>query len=484
MSLLDRLVASGKTRLHIGGEWVPAGDASTFPVVDPATEETIAEVSNGSEGDMASAIGAAHDAFPAWAEAAPRVRGEILRRVFELLTEREDELAELITRENGKALSDSLGEMRYGAEFFRWFSEEAVRNRGEVYRSPSGDKRIFVVNQPVGVSLLVTPWNFPIAMGTRKVAPALAAGCSVVLKPASDTPLAALALADVFAEAGCPPGVINVVPARRSGPVVAAAVADSRVRKLSFTGSTEVGKTLLGLAARRVLNVSMELGGNAPFLVLGDADLDAAVTGAMQAKMRNAGEACTAANRFYVAAEVADEFADRLAAAMGSLRVGSGMEPGVDVGPLINAPTRDKVAALVAEAADGGTVLTGGTAPKGRGYFYLPTVIKDVARDAGILTTEIFGPVAPIVRVDDLDDAIAQANDTDTGLVAYLYTRDERAGLKVAERLDTGMVGLNRGLISDPSAPFGGVKESGLGREGSHHGIHEFLEPKYIGTNW
>jgi len=484
MTLLDRLVASGKTALHIGGEWVPAADGGTFPVFDPATEEPIAAVANGSEIDVVSAIGAAHDAFPAWSEAAPRVRGEILRRVFELLVERERDFAELITRENGKALSDSLGEMRYGAEFFRWFSEEAVRNRGEVYRSPAGDKRIFVVNQPVGVSLLVTPWNFPIAMGTRKIAPALAAGCTVVLKPASDTPLAALALADVFVEAGCPPGVVNVVPARRSGPVVAAAVSDPRVRKLSFTGSTEVGKTLLGLAAKRVLNVSMELGGNAPFLVLADADLDAAVAGAMQAKMRNAGEACTAANRFYVAAPVVDEFADRLSAAMAALRVGPGMEPGVDVGPLINADTRDKVAALVGEAADGATVLTGGSAPPGKGYFYSPTVIKDVARGAGILTTEIFGPVAPIVRFDDVEDAITQANDTETGLVAYLYTGDERTGLKVAERLDTGMVGLNRGLISDPSAPFGGVKESGLGREGSHHGIHEFLEPKYVGTNW
>ena len=484
MTLLDRLVASGKTALYIGGEWLPASDGGTFPGFDPATEEPIAQVANGSESDIARAIGAAHDAFPEWAEAAPRIRGEVLRRVFELLIERERDFAELITRENGKALADSVAEMRYGAEFFRWFSEEAVRNRGEVYRSPAGDKRVFVVNQPVGVSLLVTPWNFPIAMGTRKIAPALAAGCTLVLKPASDTPLAALALAEVCAEAGCPPGVVNVVPSRRSGPVVAAAVADPRVRKLSFTGSIEVGKTLLGLAARRVLNVSMELGGNAPFLVLRDADLDAAVAGAMQAKMRNAGEACTAANRFYVADPIADEFAERLSQSMGALRVGPGMEPGVDVGPLINATTRDKVAALVEDAADGGTVVTGGKAPSRKGYFYLPTVIKDVTRGAAILTTEIFGPVAPIVRFHDLDDAIAQANDTKTGLVSYLYTRDERQGLKVAERLETGMVGLNRGLISDPAAPFGGVKESGLGREGSHHGMREFLEPKYVATNW
>lgn len=482
MNLLDSLNSQGKTALHINGEWRTAADGATFPVLDPATEETIAEVANGTEADALAAVDAAQTAFGPWAETAPRVRGELLRRVFQLIIERERDFAELITRENGKALSDSLAEVRYGAEFFRWFSEEAVRNRGEVYRSPAGDKRVFVIDQPVGVSLLVTPWNFPIAMGTRKIGPALAAGCTVVLKPASDTPLTALALADLFVEAGCPPGVVNVVPARRSGPVVAAAIADPRVRKLSFTGSTEVGKTLLRLAAERVLNVSMELGGNAPFLVLADADLDAAVIGAMQAKMRNAGEACTAANRFYVAAPVADEFADRLSAAMGALRVGPGMEPGVDVGPLINADTRDKVAALVEEA--GGTVTTGGRAPDRKGFYYLPTVIKDVARGAGILTTEIFGPVAPIVRFDDVDDAIAQANDSELGLVSYLYTRDERVGLKVAERLDTGMVGLNRGLVSDPAAPFGGVKESGLGREGSHHGMREFLEPKYIGTNW
>jgi succinate-semialdehyde dehydrogenase/glutarate-semialdehyde dehydrogenase len=484
MTLLDRMLADHKTRLYVGGEWRSAADGGVIAVRDPATEDVVAEVAAATAADGVAAVAAAHDAFPAWAETPPRVRGEILRRTFELLSDREKEFAELIVTENGKAFPDAIGEMRYGAEFFRWFSEEAVRNRGEMYRSPAGDKRIFVIDQPVGVSVLITPWNFPIAMGTRKIAPALASGCTVVLKPASDTPLAALALADLFAEAGCPPGVINVVPSRRSGPVVGAMLADHRVRKLSFTGSTETGRTLLEAAAARVLNVSMELGGNAPFLVLADADLDAAVAGAMQAKMRNAGEACTAANRFYVAAPVADEFADRLAQAMGALRVGPGMAPGVDVGPLINATTRDKVAALVEDAADGGTVVTGGKAPQGKGYFYLPTVIKDVARGAAILTTEIFGPVAPIVRFHDLDDAIAQANDTNTGLVSYLYTRDERQGLKVAERLETGMVGLNRGLISDPAAPFGGVKESGLGREGSHHGMREFLEPKYVATNW
>ena len=484
MALLDELVRDHKTQLHIGGDWRPASDGGTFPVHDPATEEVIAEVSSATEADAIAAVAAAQDSFAAWADTAPRVRAEILRKAFDLIMDREKDFAELIVRENGKAFPDAVGEVRYGAEFFRWFSEEAVRNRGELYRSPAGDKRVIVINQPIGVSLLVTPWNFPIAMGTRKIGPALAAGCSVVLKPASDTPLVALALADVLAEAGCPAGVVNVVPARRSGAVVAAMMADSRVRKLSFTGSTEVGRTLLAAAAPRVLNTSMELGGNAPFLVLADADITAAVTGAVQAKMRNAGEACTAANRFYVAAPVADEFASRLSKAMESLTVGPGMQPGVEVGPLINAESRDKVARLVEEAADSGTVTTGGKAPDRKGYFYLPTVIKDVARGAGILDTEIFGPVAPIVRFDDLDDAIDQANDTDLGLIAYVYSGDERTGMAVAERLESGMVALNRGLISDPATPFGGVKESGLGREGSHHGMHEFLEPKYIGTNW
>jgi succinate-semialdehyde dehydrogenase/glutarate-semialdehyde dehydrogenase len=484
MTLLDRLVADHENGLLIGGTWRPASDGGVLEVRDPATEDVIAEVAAATIEDGTAAVAAAHDAFPAWAETPPRTRGEILRRTFDMMMDREKDFAELIVAENGKAFADAIGELRYGGEFFRWFSEEAVRNRGEVYRSPSGDKRVFVINQPIGVALLVTPWNFPIAMATRKLAPALAAGCTVVLKPASDTPLSALAMADLFEEAGCPPGVVNVVPAASSGHMVSAMMADSRVRKLSFTGSTEVGKLLLAEAATRVLSTSMELGGNAPFLVLADADLDSAVVGAMQAKMRNAGEACTAANRFYVEAPIADEFADRMSAAMEALKVGSGMEQGVDVGPLINASTRDKVAELVEQAASSGTITTGGSAPKRRGYFYLPTVIKDVARGAGILTTEIFGPVAPIVRFDDLDEAIEQANDTETGLVSYVYTGDEHRGMGIAERLETGMVGLNRGLVSDPSAPFGGIKESGLGREGSHHGMHEFLEPKYIGANW
>ncbi|HSM02015.1 MAG TPA: NAD-dependent succinate-semialdehyde dehydrogenase [Acidimicrobiia bacterium] len=484
MSLLERLLADTKTRLFIGGEWREASDGSRFTVDDPATEEVLAEVASGTPDDAIDAVAAAHEAFGPWASKAPRDRGEILRNAFEKILDREKDFAELIVRENGKAFSDALGEVRYAAEFFRWFSEEAVRNRGEVYRSPAGDKRVFVLYQPIGVSLLVTPWNFPLAMGTRKIGPALAAGCTVVLKPASDTPLVALALADLLEEAGCPPGVVNVIPSRSSSAVVNAAMADSRVRKLSFTGSTEVGRILLAEAAKRVLSVSMELGGNAPFLVLPDADLDSAVEGAIQAKMRNAGEACTAANRFYVHAQVADEFTDRLTSAMERLTIGAGMEKGVDVGPLINADAREKVASLVEEAAEEGAITTGGMAPDRKGYFYLPTVIKDVARSAGILATEIFGPVAPIVRFDDLDDAIQQANDTDLGLISYVYTGDERIGMSVAERLEAGMVGLNRGLISDPATPFGGVKQSGLGREGSHHGMQEFLETKYVGADW
>ncbi|MEX1208082.1 MAG: NAD-dependent succinate-semialdehyde dehydrogenase [Acidimicrobiia bacterium] len=484
MNLVGRLVADGKTGLYIGGEWRQGSTGGTIDVRDPASEEIVASVASASSEDALAAVGAAHDAFEDWADRAPRDRGEILRKAFELLLDREKEFAELIVTENGKAFPDAIGEVRYGAEFFRWFSEEAVRNRGEMYRAPAGDKRVFVVYQPIGVSLLVTPWNFPMAMGTRKIGPALAAGCPVVLKPASDTPLTALALADLLAEAGCPPGVVNVIPSSSSSAVVNTAMADSRVRKLSFTGSTEVGRVLLGEAAKRVLSVSMELGGNAPFLVLADADLDAAVTGAVQAKMRNAGEACTAANRFYVHSTVADEFAARLSAAMESMQVGGGMERGTEVGPLINASARDKVAELVDEAAMEGSVLTGGKAPDRKGYFYLPTVIKDVARSAGILATEIFGPVAPIVRFDDIDDAVEQANGTELGLISYVFTGDERVGLSIAERLEAGMVALNRGLISDPATPFGGVKESGLGREGSHHGMQEFLETKYIGANW
>jgi succinate-semialdehyde dehydrogenase/glutarate-semialdehyde dehydrogenase len=485
MSLLDRLVKEDKTGLYVGGEWHPGSDGRVIEVRDPATEEVIAEVSSGSAEDGVAAVAAAADAAAQWEATAPRSRGEILRRAFDLIIERTDDFAELITRENGKTLADARGEVGYGAEFFRWFSEEAVRNVGEVYQSPSGDKRILVLNQPVGISLLVTPWNFPLSMGTRKIGPALAAGCTVVLKPASDTPLIALALADVLEEAGVPPGVVNVVPADRSSAVVGAMLGDRRVRKLSFTGSTETGRVLLAAASQRVIKTSMELGGNAPFLVFADADLDAAVEGAMLAKMRNAGEACTAANRFYVEAPIAAEFSSRLTAAMKGLTMGPGMEPGVDVGPLINSPTQTKVAELVTEAVEGDAdVLTGGSMPDGKGYFYAPTVLAGVAPDAPILRTEIFGPVAPIVAFDDTDDVIAQANDTEYGLISYVYSGDERRAMAVAESLEAGMVAVNRGLISDPAAPFGGVKQSGLGREGAHHGLMEFLEPKYIGSSW
>ena len=485
MTLLDRLAAEGKTGLYVGGEWRAGSDGRHIEVRDPATEQIIAEVASGAEKDGIAAVAAAYDAGGAWQAVAPRAKSEVLRRAFDLMLDREKELAELISRENGKALNDAVGEVRYAAEFFRWFSEEAVRNRGEWYRAPGGDKQVFVTNQPVGVALLVTPWNFPLSMGTRKIGPALAAGCTVVLKPASDTPLIALALADLLEEAGVPPGVVNVVPADRSSAVVNAMLADRRVRKLSFTGSTEVGRLLLAEASKRVLNTSMELGGNAPFLVLPDADIEAAVEGAMLAKMRNAGEACTAANRFYVHSAVADDFAARLTDGMSAMRLGGGLEEGVDVGPLINAPTRAKVAELVDQAREADArVLTGGNAPDRPGYFYLPTVLTDVARDAGILATEIFGPVAPIVKFDDVDDAVDQANDTEMGLISYVYAGDVRAGMQIAERLEAGMVAVNRGLISDPAAPFGGVKQSGLGREGSYHGLHEFLEPKYIGATW
>jgi succinate-semialdehyde dehydrogenase/glutarate-semialdehyde dehydrogenase len=484
MTLLDRLTAEGKNRLYIGGAWRDASDGRTIDVLDPASEEHLASVASGSPDDMVDAVAAAHEAGPAWAATPPRHKANVLRRAFDLMLEREKEFAELITLENGKTLADSLGEVRYGAEFLRWFSEEAVRIRGDVYDAPAGDKRIFTIHQPVGVSLLVTPWNFPLSMGTRKIGPALAAGCSVVLKPASDTPLIALALADLFEEAGVPAGVVNVVPADRSSATVNAALADDRVRKLSFTGSTEVGRVLLEAASHRVLRTSMELGGNAPFLVLADADVDKAVEGALLAKMRNAGEACTAANRFYVHDAVADEFADKLSAGMSRMRLGGGLEEGTDVGPLINASTRDKVAELVGEAADEGTIVTGGGAPDRKGFFYLPTVIKDVARSAGILATEIFGPVAPIVRWDDLDDAVDQANDTDLGLISYVFSGDTKVAMQVAERLEAGMVAVNRGLISDPAAPFGGWKQSGIGREGSYQGLHEYLEEKYIGVDW
>ena len=473
------------TELYIGGEWRGSEDGSRFDVTDPATGAVLASVANGTVADGIAAVAAAHAAAPAWAATAPRQRGEILRKAFELMTERSEEIARLMVAENGKALPDARGEVAYAAEFFRWFSEEAVRLNGSISTAPSGSNRILVIHQPVGVSVLVTPWNFPAAMATRKIGPALAAGCTVILKPASETPLTALYLAKLLAEAGVPDGVVNVVPTTRSGPVVNAMLHDPRVRKLSFTGSTEVGRILLAQAADTIVNCSMELGGNAPFVVFADADLDAAVAGAMIAKMRNAGEACTAANRFYVEAPVADEFARRLAEAMSALRVGPGLEEGVQVGPLVNAATRDKVDSLVrATVAAGAQVLTGGEPNPGPGYFYPPTVLANVPHDAPCLTEEIFGPVAPVVAFETEEEAIRLANQTEYGLVSYVYTKDLARALRVAEAIESGMVGINRGLVSDPAAPFGGMKQSGIGREGGHEGLLEFTESKYIAVDW
>src|SRR6266496_1660765 len=469
------------TNLFIDGRWVPASSGARFGVADPATGEQIASVADAEVADGLAAVRAAAAAGPGWAATAPRARGETLRRVFELMVERSDELAVLMTRENGKALRDARGAVTYAAEFFRWYAEEAVRATGEVMTAPSGANRILVVHQPVGVCVLVTPWNFPAAMATRKIGPALAAGCTVVLKPARDTPLTALAIVEIMDEAGVPAGVVNAVPTLRSGPVVSAMLHDPRVRKLSFTGSTEVGQVLLREAADRVVNTSMELGGNAPFLVFADADLDAAVDGAMVAKMRNGGEACTAANRFYVEAPVAAEFSRRLAERMGALRVGPGVEPDTELGPLINAAAVDKVDSLVQSAlGEGATAAVGGHRPARPGFFYQPTVLTGVPPTAAILREEIFGPVAPVVAFQTEDEAVRLANDTDFGLVSYIYTGDLARGLRVSEALEAGMVGLNRGLVSDPAAPFGGVKQSGLGREGGHHGLLDFLEPKYF----
>jgi succinate-semialdehyde dehydrogenase / glutarate-semialdehyde dehydrogenase len=471
--------------LFIGGHSVPAADGGRFDVIDPATGDVLRTVANGTVEDAIAAVDAADAAAPAWAATAPRARGEILRRAYQLMTERADELARLISQENGKALPDALGEVLYAAEFFRWYSEEAVRIPGTLATSPSGANKILVQYRPVGVCVLVTPWNFPAAMATRKIGPALAAGCTMVLKPASDTPLTALALAGLLAEAGVPDGVVNVLPARRSGAVVSAMLHDDRVRKLSFTGSTEVGRVLLREAADRVVNVSMELGGNAPFLVFADADLDAAIEGAMIAKMRNAGEACTSANRIYAQAPVAAEFARRLADRMSALTVGPGTADGVQVGPLVNREAVDKVDQLVRDAvAKGATVVTGGGRPDRDGCFYEPTVLTEVPPGAELLREEIFGPVAPVVSFDTEDEAIRLANDTEYGLVAYLYTGDLARGLRVSERLEAGMVGLNRGLVSDPAAPFGGVKQSGIGREGGHEGILDYLEATYVAVSW
>ena len=478
-------MADTPTDLFLGGKWVPASSGGRFDVYDPSTGEVIAAVADGTVEDAIAAVDAADAAAAGWAATAPRARAEILRSAFELMTARKDELVRLISLENGKALTDAAGEVAYAAEFFRWYSEEAVRAEGTVMTAPSGANRILVVQQPVGIAVLVTPWNFPAAMATRKIGPALAAGCTCILKPASDTPLTALAMAAILAEAGVPDGVVNVLPSRSSGKVVSAMLHDPRVRKVSFTGSTEVGRVLLAEAADQVVNTSMELGGNAPFLVFADADLDAALDGAMVAKMRNAGEACTAANRFYVEASVAPEFSRRLAERMAALRVGPGVDEQTQVGPLVNEDAVAKVDELVTAAvADGAAAITGGTRPDGTGWYYPPTVLSDVRPASAILREEIFGPVAPIVTFTDEAEAIRLANDTEFGLVAYLYTGDLARGLRVSEALEAGMIGLNRGLVSDPAAPFGGVKQSGIGREGGHEGMLDYLESKYIAVSW
>jgi succinate-semialdehyde dehydrogenase/glutarate-semialdehyde dehydrogenase len=480
-----RDAGTAPTDLFIDGAWRAAADTARFEVHEPATGAVLATVADASVDDGLAALAAAHTAQPGWAAQAPRRRSDILRRAYELMIERADALAELIVRENGKPIAEARGEIVYAAEFLRWFSEEAVRLDGRLATAPSGTNRMVVVHQPIGVALLITPWNFPAAMATRKIGPALAAGCSVVLKPASATPLTALAVGAILAEAGVAPGVVNVVPTTRHIELVAALLRDSRLRKLSFTGSTEVGRKLLAQAAERVVKCSMELGGNAPFIVFADADLDAAIEGALIAKLRHNGEACTAANRFYVEQSVAAEFTRRLSAAMGSLKMGNGLDPEVRIGPLVDAATRDKVARLVDAAIGAGAhVQTGGTRPAGPGFFYPATVLDRVAPDSPILAEEIFGPVAPIVTFTDTDEVIRLANATEFGLVAYVYTRDLARGLRVAEALEAGMVGLNRGIVSDPAAPFGGVKQSGIGREGGHEGLLEYTETKYIAVAW
>jgi succinate-semialdehyde dehydrogenase/glutarate-semialdehyde dehydrogenase len=476
-----RVLEAVPTGLLIDGTWRPAASGRTLPVEDPATGKTLIEVADGDATDALSALDAAHRAQPAWAATPPRERGEILRRAFEALTANAGDLALLMTLEMGKPVAESRTEITYAAEFFRWFSEEAVRIAGGYNVAPTGGSRLLVMRQAVGPALLITPWNFPMAMGTRKIGPAIAAGCTMVLKPAELTPLSSLALAQILMDAGLPPGVLNVVNTTDAGATTGPLIADERLRKLSFTGSTAVGKQLIKASADQILRVSMELGGNAPFLVFADADLDAAVDGAMLAKMRNGGEACTSANRFHVQREVAEEFSARLAERMGNLKVGRGTEDGVAVGPLINERQRAKVVHLVDDAlAKGARAVCGGGALDGPGYFFAPTVLSPVPDHADLLREEIFGPVAPIVTFDTEGEAIAAANATEYGLVAYAYTSDLDRAVRVAEGIQAGMVGLNQGVVSNPAAPFGGVKQSGFGREGGREGIEEYLEVKYI----
>jgi succinate-semialdehyde dehydrogenase/glutarate-semialdehyde dehydrogenase len=478
------LPAGVPTQQFLGGKWVD-GSAGSFEVLDPSTGAAICSVPRAGADDVTAAVSAAADALPAWAATAPRERAEVLRRAFELMVARKDDLAYLMSLEMGKSLTDARGEVAYAAEFFRWFAEEAVRIGGELRMAPSGANRILTFKKPVGVCLLLTPWNFPAAMATRKIGPALAAGCTFVLKPAEDTPLTALLVAELLTEAGAPAGTVNVLTTDRPGELVEAALGDARVRKLSFTGSTGVGRTLLKQAADRIVNVSLELGGNDPFIVLDDADLDAAVEGAMLAKMRNGGQACTAANRFLVHESVAAQFAAKLAERMGALRLGPGTAEETQIGPMINRRAVDGIADKVQRSvAAGATAVLGGRPVEGDGFFFPPTVLADVPRDSAVAVEEVFGPVAPIIAVRDEDDALAIANASEMGLTGYVYTGDLARGLRVCERLEVGMVGLNRGLVSDPAAPFGGVKQSGLGREGGYEGIEAYLETTYVATNW
>ena len=467
--------------LFIGGEWRPAASGKTFAVEDPATGASLCDVADGDATDAIAALDAAASVQEGWAAHPPRERGEILRRTYELLTERLDDLALLMTLEMGKPVDDSRAEIKYAAEFFRWFSEEAVRIDGRYTVEPGGSGRLLILRQAVGPCLFITPWNFPTAMGTRKIGPAVAAGCTIIVKPAALTPLSMLALAQILTEAGLPPGVLNIVTSTNAGATTGPVIEDPRLRKLSFTGSTEVGRRLIAASAPQVLRVSMELGGNAPFLVFEDADLGAAVDGAVLAKMRNIGEACTAANRFHVHQSVGDEFAARLAERLGAMRVGRGTEADVQVGPLVEEKQRRKVVELVDDARErGAKALVGGEALDGPGYFYAPTVLRDVPSDARVLREEIFGPVAPVATFMSDDEGLRAANDTEFGLVSYAYTRDLDRAFRVIEGLETGMVGLNRGLVSNPAGPFGGVKQSGFGREGGHEGIDEYLEVKYV----
>jgi len=471
-------------QLWIGGEWRDASGGDKLPVEDPSTGETLTEVADGTAEDAKAALSAAHEAREEWAASAPNDRSQILQKAFEALNERAEDLALLMTLEMGKTITESKGEIAYAAEFFRWFAGEALRLDGYYKTAGNGAGRVLVMRQPLGPCLMITPWNFPTAMGTRKVGPAVAAGCTMVMKPAQQTPLSMLALAEILHECGLPPGVLNVITSSSSGSTMGPLIEDPRLRKLTFTGSTEVGRSLMEQAAQNILKTSMELGGNAPFLIFDDADVDAAVEGAMIAKMRNVGEACTSANRFHAAGAVADEFATKLGERMGAMKVGRGTEEGVEVGPLIDDDQRGKVAELVDDATGrGASTVVGGSRVDGSGYFYEPTVLSDIPDDAKLLKEEIFGPVAPVKGFSDEDEAVAAANDTEFGLVAYVYTNDLKRAFRVCERLETGMIGLNQGLVSNAGAPFGGWKQSGVGREGGNEGIAEYLETKYVAVN-